>query len=250
MIKLLTLVFFLVTLIGCEIPATKKNIRSPHLPVFADISEGQESLSNPYWVRFTSVNDDPSITLSDGYKLIPDKPSMVGTLGTHYRFKNNYYGYVMTDGAGIQYDSRHWDNGKVGFGGFIGVNQSWGLQVLAAQKVGNIGNGSVILYTSLQRRGGYQLIACEEEQGMICRPDAPASSNRVISQHQAIDLIIGTELGRFKMGSIGNNTLNFKIELGYNKILSRSLYKEDSPSNLQQNDDNFTVGVHTGFTLW
>lgn len=240
---------FLLSL-GCESPLTRKNIRSPHMPVFSQITPNEESSSNPYWVRFSTINDDTQITLNDSYLFVPDKPTAIGSIGTHYRLKSNYYGYVMTDGIGIQHDSVFWTDSKAGLGAFVGINNSWGVQAFYAHKVGALFNGNVILYTSLQRRGGYHFVACEEAEGQLCRPEAPTSTNRMRSQHNAIDLLIGTELGRFKMGEKGNTTLNFKVELGYNKILNRTLDFEQYPSNFQENDENMVFSLHTGITLF
>ncbi len=235
---------------GCEVPLTRKNIRSPHLPVFAEITPQTKSPSNPYWIRFAGVDDDVSITLSDGYVFKPDRPTLIGTLGTHYRFNNDYYIYAMTDGIGTQYDAWFNDDSKAGMGAFIGVNSSWGVQVFAAKKMGQLFGVDITLYSSLQRRDGYQHIVCENLQGALCREGAPTSNNNMRSQHKAIDYILGAEIGRIKIGDLGNTTLNFKFEVGYNQILNQELEFENFPSNFTQNKNNLFFSLHSGFTLW
>lgn len=241
---------FVVFSIGCEIPANRKNIRSPHLPVFADLNEGKSSTSNPYWFRITAINNEPQINLNDGYVFKPDRPTLYGTIGTHYKFKNNYYAYAMTDGIGFQKDLNYWSNGKWGVGAFIGIRNSWGLQIMASQNIGQIYNGEVLIYTSIQRRSGYHKVACELEENIPCREEAPTSENSMTSEHETLDVIIGTELGRFKMGDKGNTTVNIKLELGYNKILSRKVTAQTYTSNFKVSDDNLTLGLHYGINLW
>ena len=178
--------------LGCEIAATRKNLRTAHMPVFAEVEPGKESHSNPYWVRITAIGDNQTMQLNDTSEFEAESPTLIGTLGTHYRFPKDYYFYLMTDGLGTQYDFYHWDKGKLSAGAFVGINRAWGVQIVAAKQMANLSDGHLTLYASIQLRQEDLLLECKANGSIPCQGPSTATENRVRFQNQVADIILGS----------------------------------------------------------
>ncbi len=252
MVVIIKLIFItlIITQIGCELPAFKKNIRSPHMPVFADFVPGTESTSNPYWFRATTYWDKQELDMNTGGIHRPEHPTPISSMGTHYKFENDYYLYAMTEGVGAQWDVKNWGQSKLAIGILTGFNKNYGFQVIYSQKMGEFMKAPVIPYISLQRRTIRQQVGCSAFGDHYCA-DRDYSTNNEIEAHEDIfNAFLGVEVGRIKLGTKGNTTVNVKVEIGTNQIMSRRIDREIFPSNYKHTNGGFIFSVHSGFTLW
>lgn len=246
------LLFALTSLVAaCEIPETRKNLRTAHMPIFAEIAPKKQSSANPYWVRFSAINDEQSMRLSNGAILTPENPTLIGTLGTHYRFPSDYYAYIMTGGIGVQRDYTISDSSKLAWGAFVGIDSAWGLQAIHSTRVGEWFGAPLKLYSSLQYRQTDSLLQCKTIKGLKCKEPDASAQNKVRFRNQVLDPIIGLELGTIKIGEKGNTTLFVQTEFGYRIVLDRKQTEEKfSPSDYEQNDEQPFISVLVGGSLW
>ncbi len=238
-------------LAGCETSQTERNFRSPHLPIFPEITPGKESPSNPYWARISAIGDNQKMTLNDTSEFEPDSPTKVGTIGTHYRFPANIYTYAMTDGVGLQWDFFHWNHGKLAAGVFAGTDQTWGAQLIAAKQVGAIGEGFATLFASFQIRQEDLLLECLSVDNRNCQEPSTLSNNRVRFRNQVSDLLVGVQLGEFPLGQEGLSRFYVNLELGFRTVGHRfQIEEKHSPSNYEQLDSQPQYGLTLGVALW
>jgi len=238
------------TQVGCELPAYKKNVRSPHMPVFADLSEGEKSSSNPYWFRVTSYWDKQEITTNQGTIHRPEHPTVISSMGTHYKFEKDIYIYGLTESLGIQWDFKYLNQSKLALGLLAGFNKNYGVQIIYSHKTGNFLGAPVIPYLSLQRRTSRLQVGCDAYGTHYCAQGDYSSENTIEAHEDLFNALVGVEMGRFKIGSKGNTTVNIKVEAGTNQILSRFIDRENFPSNYTHSNGGFIFSVHAGFTLW
>ncbi len=241
----------ILVLSSCQMAEYRNNERSPHLPFFPDIVKSQSYKSNPYFTRSEIYFEDQRITLSDGKTHFPTSPTINASIGTNYRFANNYYIYAMTKGAGVQYDFFPWqNNSKISLGALAGWDRNWGVSLNYAQEVARIFNGEITPYVSLQRRRSLLLIRCDASSGASCAGDGTLAENRVEIGEDIFNFIIGVQFGRFRLGNEGNTTLNFRVEGGTQNLLSREVIRESYPSNYQNSMSSALLSLYGEITLW
>lgn len=245
-------IFALLSLTGCQLGGHRISTRTPHIPVFPEIVKDKNATtSNPYWNHFTVYNDEISIKLSNGSNYRTHNPMIIGALGTHYRFEKNYYLFMMTEGAGAQYDWFPGVSQKISLSLYGGFDVNHGAQVSYAREVGEFLNGKVTPYISLQRRtvNIYLLCRPNPETG-TCAYNDYVGWNEVWFKQQVVNFVLGLQLGRFKLGEKGRTTVNFKGELGWNHVLSHEIDRERFPAEPEYYKDSLMIGIHAGFNLW
>lgn len=248
----LLLLWFSFFLTACQLGGHHIETRTPHIPVFPEITPQQNATtSNPYWNHFTVYNDEVSIKLSNGANYRTHNPAIIGALGTHYRFKDDYYLFMMTEGWGGQYDWFTSDKSKVSFSLYAGFDVNHGAQFSYAHELGDLWDGKITPYLSVQRRTVNMYVRCtpNPETG-DCAYNDPVGKNEVWVKEQVVNVILGVQLGRFKLGSKGRTTINFKGEVGWNHVLSHEIDRELYPSDYTHNQDALMIGFHAGFNLW
>jgi hypothetical protein len=243
-VKFLTL-FIFIFLSACQMAEYKNNERSPHLPVFPEVTR-EKYISNPYWIRSDIYFDQQKIKLNTGKDHYPTGPSAMASVGTHYRFANNLYVYGMTKGVGVQYDSHIWDSSKISWGALAGFNQNYGVQVSYSYEVAK----NFATYASLQRRKSVTLVRCDASTNSSCAGDGTLGENRVQVGEDVFNFLLGVQAGRFQLGSKGHTTLCFRIELGTNNILNRNIITEWYPSQYEDQLSSTLLSFTGELTLW
>lgn len=246
---ILTLVFGLL-LSACEGMDKRLYERTPHIPVFAGIVKGAESDSNPYWSRFTAVNDEVTVRMDTGGIHTPEKPSLYGSLGTYYRMPKDYYLYMMTGGYGVQYDYFIGDDMKISPSLYLGFAGTKGASFSISKKVGSYRDGDLIAYAAVQRQEIRMHLFCIDTENS-CSAAALNGKNEVRAHQDILNYLVGLQMGRFKLGSKGNTTLLFKVELGLHEVLSNKItYEQFAPTNFEPEKSAPLISFYADFTLW
>jgi hypothetical protein len=251
-LRLFPLTLLCWSLVACQLGGHEIHTRTPHIPVFPEIVKDDHSTtSNPYWNQFTIYQDEIKVKVSTGNFYRTHNPAIIGALGTHYRFKGNYYLFMMTEGAGIQYDWFTSEKSKISIGLYGGFDVNHGAQLSYAREMGALWDGKITPYFSIQRRTSNIYIKClpNPETGN-CAFNDTTGSNEIWAKEQILEYIFGIQLGRFKLGSKGRTTVNFKGEIGLNQVLSHRIDRETYPSDYEHTGDALMIGFHAGFNLW
>ncbi len=249
MVRHLILTVMAAAISACQMAEYKNNERSPHLPVFPEITKS-DYISNPYWIRSDIFYDQQKIKLNTGKDYYPTGPSVMASIGTHYRFQNNFYIYGMTQGLGLQYDSHIWDSSKVAWGALAGFNQNYGVHVSYARELGKFLNGEITAYMSAQRRRSITLVRCDSSTNASCAGDGTLGENRVQIAEDVFNFLIGFQAGRFQLGAKGHTTLCLRVEVGTHNVLSRNIITEWYPSQYENNLSSTLLSVTGDLTLW
>jgi hypothetical protein len=245
----LSLILTLLFSLGCQMAEYKNNERSPHLPVFPEITK-DKYISNPYWIRSDIHHDQQKIKLNTGKDHYPTGPSAMASIGTHYRFESDFYLYGMTQGVGAQFDSAIWEKSKLSWGALGGFNQNWGVHASYAQEFGKIFNGNLTAYVSAQRRHSVTIVRCDSTTNSSCAGDGTLGENRVQIAEHVFNFILGLQAGRFKLGPKGNTTLCFRFEAGTHNVLERKIITEWYPSQYENTMSSALVSFTGDLTLW
>lgn len=245
-IGILILFFFLS---ACENMNSKKYTRTPHMPIFPEVTPNERSRSNPYWTRFTAYEDKASVKLNNLETHNADSPSIVGALGTHYRWPQNIYFYAMTGGSGLQYDYFINEKSKISPQIYLGIEGNRGIQVSYSHLVTSIFDVPLTAFLAVQRQEIFVEIECNTNNGK--KPcNKSLGVNHVFADQDVMNTLVGLQWGRYKIGSKGYTSVNFRLELGVHKVLSGKIKKEDYPSGFTWEESSPMVAFTTDFTLW
>lgn len=244
----LILILFLTS--ACQNLNFKRASRTPRIPVFTEMNKGSESDSNPYWSEFTGYFDNIEITLDNGKKHKPQNPSLTGSLGTYYRMPIDLYVYMMTEGAGMQYDFFWWTNGKVSPGLWYGVKGKWGGHLSVFQKLGDAFGAPITTFFSLQRQGIHLDIECRSEHGTSCAEDGSLGQNYVVADQEVMNYVLGLDWGRVKVGTQGNVTFKFRLEAGLQQVISQGIHFERTVSDFNGKTTVPMVSFYGDLALW
>lgn len=236
----------MIALSGCQLGRGKFNSVTPYIPFFAAVRPGEVSKSNPYFNRYTVAGSQEQMTLDNGATYLAPSPLITGTLGTHYRFRQDIYAYVMTEGFGAQYDLKFWEHSKLAATGWVGYGGGVGLLIGASYKAASLWGADVTPYFTVQRRKAERRLGCTSE----CIPASPIPGNRLTAHQDIFESMIGVEYGRFKFGEVGNTTVAFQLEAGLQRVLSSRLVSEDHPSHYNFTQSAFFASFYADFTLW
>lgn len=240
----------LLIMTGCEGLDKKLYERTPHIPVFAGIVKGKESESNPYWSRFTSINDSAEIRMDNGGTHVPDRPSMYGSLGTYYRMPKDYYLFMMTGGYGIQYDYFLNESTKISPAAYLGFAGTKGFSLSVSKKLGQFMDGDLVAYLAVQRQEIRVHLFCVPSDDS-CSSGGLGGQNEVKAHQDIMNYFVGLEMGRFKIGTKANTTVLFRVELGMHNVLSDKItYERSAPTNYKPDSASPLISMAADFTLW